>query len=88
LHHCIVCNSFPLEIQWPTYKRDPLWRAFKLAPQLRWSVERTHQAIENLETEYATLGPLRELTLRRLIHLGMVRNLWGRPRRIIRLYQN
>jgi DNA polymerase I-like protein with 3'-5' exonuclease and polymerase domains len=141
--HCIVCNSYPLEIRWPRYKRDPLWRVFRhgvplddpynallaaldpegygqakaagdeadwledncwrgkkaflalaygsraetLAPQLRWSVERTRQAIENLETEYATLGPLRELTLRRMIHLGMVRNLWGRPRRLNGYYQ-
>jgi DNA polymerase I-like protein with 3'-5' exonuclease and polymerase domains len=141
--HCVSCNSFPLEIRWPKYKRDPLWRVFKhgvpfddpynallaaldpegygqakaagqeadwlednrwrgkkgflalaygsqaetLAPQLKWSVERTRQAIENLETAYATLVPLRELTLQRMIHLGMVRNLWGRPRRINGYYQ-
>jgi hypothetical protein len=62
-------------------------QAEALAPQLKWSVEQTRQAIVNLETEYATLGPLRELTKQRLIHLGMVRNLWGRPRRINGYYQ-
>ena len=58
-----------------------------LAPQLNWTVERTREAIECLENEYATLNPLRELTLLEMIHLGEVRTLWDRPRRINGYYQ-
>src|SRR5262245_65122523 len=25
----VACNSFPLEIRWPRYRRDPLWRVFR-----------------------------------------------------------
>jgi hypothetical protein len=130
--YCSACHCYPFEIKWPTFKRDPLWMAFRqggdpynalltaldpdghtesiangnekqwlednrwrgkkaflalaygsqaesLAPGLKWTVERTKLAIQNLESVYATLRPLRELTLLRMIHLGMVRNLWGRP---------
>ncbi|WP_339911663.1 DNA polymerase, partial [Symmachiella dynata] len=58
-----------------------------LAPQLKWSVEQTQRALRDLETEYATLGPLRELTLREVVHTGSVRTLWDRPRRISGYYQ-
>jgi DNA polymerase I-like protein with 3'-5' exonuclease and polymerase domains len=62
-------------------------RADTLAPALKWTVERTQQAIDALETTYATLRPLRELTLQEMIHLGEVRTLWNRPRRINGYYQ-
>lgn len=62
-------------------------QAETLAPQLKWTVERTREAIRSLEATYATLNPLKELTLLRMIHLGMVRSLWGRPRRINGYYQ-
>jgi DNA polymerase I-like protein with 3'-5' exonuclease and polymerase domains len=58
-----------------------------LAPALKWTVERTQQAIESLESTYATLKPLRELTLLELIHIGQVRTLWNRPRRLNGYYQ-
>ena len=58
-----------------------------LAPQLNWTLERTQEAIECLEKEYATLNPLRELTLLEMIHLGEVRTLWDLPRRINGYYQ-
>lgn len=132
-----------VEISWPTYPEDPLWRVFKygqpfddpynallatidkegykqaqaagnagvwladnrwrgkrawlalaygsgaqtLAPQLGWSAERTTRAIESLFGEYATLRPLQHLAMLEMIHLGEVRNLWGRPRRINGYYQ-
>jgi DNA polymerase I-like protein with 3'-5' exonuclease and polymerase domains len=62
-------------------------QARTLAPGLKWSVERTEKAIENLEAAYPTLKPLRELTLLEVIHLGEVRTLWGRPRRMNGYYQ-
>ena len=62
-------------------------QADTLAPRLKWTVDRTRQAIENLEREYAVLKPLRELTFLEMIHLGEVRTLWGRPRRINGYYQ-
>jgi len=62
-------------------------RAETLAPGLQWSVQRTRQAIKSLEARYATLKPFRQLTLKELIHLGEVRTLWGRPRRINGYYQ-
>lgn len=62
-------------------------QARTLAPQLGWSVEQTQRAIRKLESQYATLIPLRELTLREMIHLGEVRTLWGRPRRMNGYYQ-
>ena len=133
----------PIEIMWPSYFYDPLWKVFRygkpfddpynallaaidrdgyeqaqklgedkkwlkanrwrgkkaflalaygsqaetLAPGLKWSVERTREAIAQLESEYATLAPLRQLTMMELIHLGEVRTLWGRPRRINGYYQ-
>lgn len=61
--------------------------ADNLATPLKWTVERTQKAIANLEKTYATLNPLREMTLREMIHIGEVRSLWGRPRRINGYYQ-
>jgi hypothetical protein len=57
-------------------------QAETLAPQLDWTVEKTGQAIKNLEEEYATLPPMRMLTQLELVHLGGVRTLAGRPRRV------
>lgn len=75
--------------------RDNRWRGKKaflalaygsqastLAPQLKWSVSRTEAAIQEMESVYATLNPLRQLTFQEMIHLGEVCSLWGRPRRI------
>lgn len=62
-------------------------QAASLAPQLGWSVEQTENAIRKLESQYATLNPLRELTLREMLQLGEVRSLWGRPRRLNGYYQ-
>jgi DNA polymerase I-like protein with 3'-5' exonuclease and polymerase domains len=62
-------------------------KAPTLAPKLGWSVEQTKQAIKNLETHYATLNPLRELTRRELFQLGEVETLWGRPYRVNGYYQ-
>lgn len=140
---CWTCQTYPLEIAWPKYRADPLWKVFRhgkpfgdpynallaaldpdayeeagregrverwveenrwrgkraflalaygskaetLAPGLKWSVERTQAAIRNLEATYATLAPLRELVLRRMLNLGFVRSLWGRPRRINGYYE-
>ncbi len=61
--------------------------AENLSGPLQWSLNRTRQAIADLERTYATLKPLRELTLREMIHIGEVRSLWGRPRRINGYYQ-
>ena len=61
--------------------------AKSLAPQIGWSVAETERAIRNLESQYATLGPTRELTLLEMIHLGEVRTLWDRPRRLNGYYQ-
>ena len=58
-----------------------------LAPALKWSVQRTQRAIERLQADYATLQPLKELTRREMLHLGEVRSLWDRPRRINGFYQ-
>ncbi len=54
---------------------------------LGWTLEQTKQAIKDLETTYATLNPLRQLTLMEIKHTGEVRTLWGRPRRINGYYQ-
>lgn len=61
--------------------------AENLCGPLNWSLARTQKAIADLEKTYATLNPLRELTLREMIHIGEVRSLWGRPRRINGYYQ-
>lgn len=61
--------------------------AQNLYKPLKWTLERTEKAIADLEGNYATLMPLRELTLREMIHTGEVRSLWGRPRRINGYYQ-
>lgn len=57
-------------------------QAGTLAPQLGWSLERTEEALVSLKARYATMEPLFELTKKEMIHLGHVRSLWGRPRRI------
>jgi len=57
-------------------------QAETLAPRLGWSESKTRNAIKNMENEYATLKPFRELTLLEIVHLGGVRSLAGRPRRI------
>jgi DNA polymerase I-like protein with 3'-5' exonuclease and polymerase domains len=62
-------------------------QAETLAPGLKWDVDRTKKAIANLESTYATLGPLRQLTALEVVHLGEVRSLWGRPRRLNGYYQ-
>jgi DNA polymerase I-like protein with 3'-5' exonuclease and polymerase domains len=62
-------------------------QARTLAPKLGWSEERTQQAINVLEETYATLKPLRELTMQEIIHTGEVYSLWNRPRRINGYYQ-
>lgn len=62
-------------------------QARTLAPQLGWSIEKTQGAIDRLMQAYRTLEPLRELTLKEIIHTGEVRTLWGRPRRINGYYQ-
>jgi DNA polymerase I-like protein with 3'-5' exonuclease and polymerase domains len=54
---------------------------------LGWTLDQTRTAIKNLEATYATLNPLRELTLQEIKHTGEVRTLWGRPRRINGYYQ-
>jgi DNA polymerase I-like protein with 3'-5' exonuclease and polymerase domains len=56
--------------------------AVSLAPKLGWTVERTQQAIENLERHYPTIPALKQLTFKELVHLGEIRTLWNRPRRI------
>ncbi len=61
--------------------------AASLAPKLGWTVERTEQAIQNLERRYPTIPALKELTLRELVHLGEIRTLWNRPRRLNGYYQ-
>ena len=61
--------------------------AASLAPKLGWSVERTEQAIANLDKHYPTIPAMKELTLKQLVALGEIRTLWGRPRRINGYYQ-
>jgi hypothetical protein len=61
--------------------------AESLAPQLKWSMEQTREAIRNIESTYVTLKPLRNLTMLQVTHFGEVHNLWGRPRRINGFYQ-
>jgi len=58
-----------------------------LAPALKWPVQRTRRAIQRLDEDYATLAPLRQLTQLEMLHLGEVRSLWGRPRRINGFHQ-
>lgn len=53
-----------------------------LAPQLHWSIDRTADAIANIEKNYPSLLPLRALTWLEMIHFGQVSSLWGRPRRV------
>lgn len=61
--------------------------AASLAPKLGWTVERTEQAIKNLDNHYPTIPALKQLTLKQLVGLGEIRTLWGRPRRINGYYQ-
>ena len=58
-----------------------------LAPQLKWTMARTREAIGNIENTYVTLKPLRNLTMLEVTHFGEVHNLWGRPRRINGYFQ-
>ncbi len=56
--------------------------AASLAPSLKWTLERTKRAIDNLFRRYPTIPALKELTFKELVHLGEIRTLWNRPRRI------
>lgn len=58
-----------------------------LAPPLKWSLDRTREAISNIEDTYVTLKPLRNRTMLEVVHFGEVRTLWGRPRRINGYFQ-
>jgi hypothetical protein len=61
--------------------------AATLAPSLKWSYERTQEAIRNIDDTYVTLKPLRNLTMLQVVHFGEVHTLWGRPRRVNGYFQ-
>ena len=58
-----------------------------LAPQLSWSLEKTEQAIANLDEHYPMIPALKRLVTDLLVSTGEVRTLWGRPRRMNGYYQ-
>ncbi len=61
--------------------------ANSLAPQLEWTLEKTKQAIADLEAGYPMIPALKNLVFRQLTSTGEVRTLWGRPRRMNGYFQ-